>query len=298
MSPNPLATIGIFMLGASAGSLVTYARDRHIIDDLRRALEGSFANVRASADAKPLSGMKVLVLARDAEMVGIFTRLFREIQIETQQCALESEALDQLLSEKFDALVLDIDQVSWCAQILKTSHGTRPNQNAVVFAVATGVRAKEMASALPTPFIIERPFVPSKIRDLVRTVYGRMLRDRLAYFRLALELPISIGTQSGTLLQCMMINLSQSGMAVSTPSSFDIGEQLHIVFAIPNSDVFVRADGTVIWDDRHGKAGIRFQCTSSSMQARLSEWLHDQFFTPVGTGSVETDVSELSAFAP
>lgn len=36
---SPLAVIGIFMLGASAGSLVTYAKYRGTIGEFRRALE-------------------------------------------------------------------------------------------------------------------------------------------------------------------------------------------------------------------------------------------------------------------
>ena len=38
MLPSPLAVIGIFMLGASAGSLVTYAKYRSAIGEFRRAL--------------------------------------------------------------------------------------------------------------------------------------------------------------------------------------------------------------------------------------------------------------------
>lgn len=38
--------------------------------------------------------------------------------------------------------------------------------------------------------------------------------------------------------------------------SFVVGEPIQIVFAIPNTDVFLNANGKVIWDDKHGKTGI------------------------------------------
>jgi len=270
------------MLGAAAGSLVTYANYGRILDKSRTR-----DSMTASDDTAPYYSMKALIVAHDAEMVSIFTHLFHETRVKTQECASESEAIDRLSSEKFEALVLDIDQVAGCARIAGALQRTRPNQNVVVFAVATDSQAKETASALSSPFVIDRPFALSKIRGLVRTVHGRMLRDRLAYFRLAIELPVSIRKKSGGLLECTTFNLSQNGMAVSTTSSFDKGEQLTIVFALPNSEVVVSGDGTVIWDDRHGQAGIRFRCTSSRVQEHLSEWLHDQFFMRVGTGSAE-----------
>src|SRR5437016_1668654 len=106
-----------------------------------------------------------------------------------------------------------------------------------------------------------------------------MLHDRQAYFRLAVELTVSIRRGSGDLLECTTINLSQSGMAVRTPHPLEVGERLSIAFAVPNTDLFVSAEGAVIWDNRDGKAGIHCQYTNSSVQARFFEWLHDQFFT-------------------
>ncbi|MCU1297888.1 MAG: type pilus assembly PilZ [Acidobacteriaceae bacterium] len=283
------------MLGASAGSLVAFSKYRGIICQLRNTLECSPVNAPEKIDPKRFCGLKALIVTGDAEMGRIFSHLFWEIQVETQQCASEAEAIGELLSQKFEALVLDMDELSGCAQIVQNLQRTRPNQNVVVFAVASDARAKSNASVLSNPIIIERPFVPSEIRDLIKTLHGRMLRDRLAYFRLALDLPVSIRRESGILLQCTMLNLSQSGMAVSTPSAFHNGEKLNIVFVIPNSSVFVCGDGTVIWDDNHGKAGILFRCTSSSVQERLFEWLHDQFFMHVETGTEAETPKELAA---
>jgi CheY-like chemotaxis protein len=222
--------------------------------------------------------MKALVVGGDPEMVDVFSQLFSELDIETDRCALESAAIDQLSSGKFEALVLDVDDVAGYANILERMKASRQNRNLLVFAVASDSRAQEAASASGDAFIIRRPLVASHIRDLLCREYGRMLRDSQAYFRLAVELPVSIRRGSGNLLQCTTTNLSQSGMAIRTPFPLDIGEQLIIAFAVPNTDVSVNADGTVIWDDRHGRAGIRFQCSSPVTQLRFFEWLHDHFF--------------------
>jgi hypothetical protein len=272
---DPLAVFGIFMLGAAAGALVTYAKQKHIVGECRTALE--LASEPGKATAESPFGMKALVVGRDPEMISIFSHLFRENSIEIKTCFLESVAIDQLSSEKFEAIVLDFDHVGGCADILKSL--PRPNKDVVVVAIASDSRVKEIASALGVTFSIERPLVPSQIRDLLRSGYGRMLHDRQAYFRLAVELPVSIRRASGDLLECTAINLSQRGMAVRTPHPLEVGERLSIAFAVPNTDLFVSAEGAVIWDNRDGKSGIHYEYTNSSVQARFFEWIHDQFFT-------------------
>src|SRR5436309_15994204 len=62
----------------------------------------------------------------------------------------------------------------------------------LVIAVATSGDMNQAASAGGASFIVERPLLPKRIRDLVRAAYGRMLRDGQTYFRMAVELPVSI----------------------------------------------------------------------------------------------------------
>src|SRR5437879_3424125 len=111
-----------------------------------------------------------------------------------------------------------------------------------------------------------------------------MLRDGQQYFRLAVELPVSIRSGSGALLQCTTLNLSQTGMAVRSSSSFVVGEPINLAFAIPNTDIFLTGEGKIIWDDKHGKTGITFECVNGSSQFRYYEWLHDHFFIRESNG--------------
>jgi hypothetical protein len=121
-----------------------------------------------------------------------------------------------------------------------------------------------------------------------------MLRDNQVYFRLAIELPVSVRRPDGKLLQCTSLNVSQTGMAVNTPAVFAIGERIHIAFAIPNTDIFVSAEGKVIWDDKHGKAGISFECTSSSVHGSFAEWLHDHFHMNLEAASLSETTREVA----
>ncbi|MGA9511568.1 MAG: PilZ domain-containing protein [Candidatus Sulfotelmatobacter sp.] len=282
---DPLTVIGIFMLGASAGALVTHIRDKNVLAECRKGLEGSLQSSTAPPMPDSRFALRALIVGRDPEMISVISHLFREKHIEARVCSLES-AIGQLSSQKFAALVLDFDELARCPEILKNL--PHPNKNVVVFGVASSSAIERSASDVEAAFVIERPLVPSRIRDVLIAEYGRMLRDGQTYFRLAIELPVSIRRASGTMLQCTTLNLSQSGMAVRAAVTFTVGEPIYVAMAIPNTDIFMTIAGKVIWDDKHGKTG--FDCTSTPVQVRFFEWLHDHFFTALDSDAV--DMSE------
>ena len=266
------------MVGTGAGSVLSYAVFRtHFDRDGKNVVPA--VNDPLHKDATTYR-MKGLVLSTNYETVAIFSQLFREIRTEIQRCESDSHALRRLMSEKFEALVLDFDALPNCAELTNRLRSIRPNQDVTVFGIASDADAKAAAMHSGTTFIIERPLVPAQIRSLLRTVYGRMLRSSQAYFRFNVEIPVSVARASGPPLQCTTINLSQNGMAILTPMPLIPGERLRLVFLLPNLDSPMRAEGTVIWDDAHGKVGIRFECSRQSAKMRYFEWLHDHRLNP------------------
>jgi DNA-binding response OmpR family regulator len=290
---DPLAVTGIFMLGAGSGALITYIRQKHVLSELSELLNVALPRSQKTAPATGFA-MKALVVASDAELISTFAQGFRERHIAVEECGPDT-AVEQLSSEKISALVLDLDQLPECAGILNNIRG--PNRRILVIGIATGSANREIALSAGASLIIERPVDCGRVRDLLASGYGRMLRDSQSYFRLAVELPVSIRRETGPLLQCTTLNLSQTGMAVHTPAMFTAGEAIRLAFAIPNTDVFVSAEGKVIWDDKHGKAGINFECTSAAINARFCEWLHDHFYMKFGSDVRDLDSPRQIAYA-
>jgi hypothetical protein len=73
------------------------------------------------------------------------------------------------------------------------------------------------------------------------------------------------------------MNLSSNGVALKVTSPLEPGEEIHLILFLQGADVVVRAIGTVVWDDKHGKTGISFKCASPQHQAELDSWLDVQF---------------------
>jgi len=229
--------------------------------------------------------MRALVLTHDAGMVGVFTGLFHELGVVTENCGDELKAAKALSRSKVEALVLDFDNMPASFLMIKTLREGRSNKSAVILAVATDSGMKQRALDQGTNFVFERPFDLPQMKEALQTAYGLMLRDRKQYFRLAIELEVSIQTSSGMKLRGTIINISRNGMAVFTPSPINTGESLEIGFDIAEADLSVSAEGTVVWDDRHGKAGICFQCASPNVQNRFQGWLDDEFYAQFDIGN-------------
>jgi CheY-like chemotaxis protein len=219
--------------------------------------------------------MKALLVTHDPPMVELLRELFAEISIIVQGCTDEAAAAEILSHSKLDALVLDLDNVSASDPLVKSLRDSPSNKNATLFAAATYGAAKEKAFEHGTSFIFERPFK-----------YAQMLRERRKYFRLAVELNVSIIQSSGEEMLCKTTNLSQNGMAVITPSPLKHGETVKLNFQVPGAKLVLSADGSVVWDDKHGKAGINFQCASADDQNRFAAWLDHEFYmgTSIGAG--------------
>jgi CheY-like chemotaxis protein len=165
--------------------------------------------------------MRALVVCRDAEIIRIFSQIFLEVGIETEKCGSESQAIDQLMSDKFEALVLDFDKLPDCPDVVRRVREIRPNKTAQVFAIASNDEATTRALESGSTFVLKRPPVPFQVRNLLHTVYGRMLRSLQAYFRLNIEFTVSIARALGRLLQCTTINISQQGWQSRLRSLFN-----------------------------------------------------------------------------
>lgn len=96
-------------------------------------------------------------------------------------------------------------------------------------------------------------------------------------FRCSAELPVVLMfTTSKKSLECSTTNVSSSGMAVNTPFPLRLADTMDIALVLPERGT-LRATGIVIWDDRHGKCGLRVQCSGPEMRQKLDSWLDSQF---------------------
>jgi DNA-binding response OmpR family regulator len=221
-------------------------------------------------------GMHILLLTADPLLVTAFTDESREIGIEAQSVG-DSEAFSQQLSNmKYQGLVLDFDTVPAAIPALRRRRESPPNKDAVVFAVATGAERRDRALQDGAHFLLQRPIESREIKRTLHIAFDLMRRERRRYFRCAAELPVELIFITGKSIQCFTTNVSSNGMAVKTPVPLTLAQTMDIALLLPQGGT-VLATGIVIWDDKHGKCGLKVQCSGPEMRKKLDSWLDSQF---------------------
>jgi len=226
----------------------------------------------------PSAGLQALVLSPDTETAAILVQLFRDLAITAKVCSGSTAAAECFLGAKFEAVVLDLDCIVEVIPFIQNLHHGRANRNAVVLAIATDNSAKKRAAEHGATFLLQRPIAPSQVARALRAAYGLMIRDRRQYFRLEVELSVCVRTSAGAQFQCKTMNVSREGMALRVPSPLRMGEVVDLVLQIPTAGPVIIAQGTVIWDGKHGKAGLHFSSANAEDKKRISEWLDSEFY--------------------
>jgi hypothetical protein len=230
--------------------------------------------------------IRALLVTDSQWTIDIFTTLFRELGVEAQPAIKTQGIPEELGRMKFEALLLDFDAGSGAQAILDHARHSPSNKNAVVFAVASDAIHREWLLAHNANFIFEPPLDTREVRRVLYGAYDLMTRERRRYFRCAAELPLLlIEKGSGVELRCTTINISSSGVAVAIPAPLNPGDEVEIVLLLQGAGLTVRASGTVIWDDKHGKAGISFCCLVPKMQTELDSWLDVHFSELLSSGA-------------
>lgn len=218
-----------------------------------------------------------MLVSRDVEATNIFSDVFGEMGIQVQHHADELKAGQQLDRCRFEAIVLDFDSVENMEFVIKCVQDSRSSRDALLFGLATDLPALQVALEKEINVPFHRPLQRQRVLSILYAAYELMLRGRRRYFRYGVSVPVRLKRRTGEHVACNTINISQNGAALRIPCPLELGEELEIIFVIPETEGLILARGVVIWDDRHGKAGIRFECCSPPYEKRLSQWLDTHF---------------------
>lgn len=214
--------------------------------------------------------LHLMLLTRDPALVAAVSDFSGdcEIPVDTVQHAYDASAC--LERAKFEGVMLDCDSVSGAADVLVSLLASRSNRNAVVVTVATGTVSPEFKKH--SHFILQRPLKPTFMRKTFAVVHSLMQREFRRYFRASVQLPFVLQRHSGERLHCTTTNLSRTGVALTSPRPLDPGEEVNFDCVLPGG-TSLSGRGEVIWDDKHGKSGLRLCCRTPQMRQELEAWL-------------------------
>jgi DNA-binding NarL/FixJ family response regulator len=217
-----------------------------------------------------------LLISRDAALLGVLRPTLEKISVDIHVCP-ESQLRSELLRKrKFDAVIIDCDDLQNGIDLLKSLRQTESNAKSVAFAVVNGKTTTQEAFHFGANFVLQKPLTPLHAARCFNAALNFMVRERCRYFRHPVEIPLRIILPRNQELTATSTNLSEGGMAIRILGKLPKDTQAHFRFTLPGTNISLELKGQVAWADGTGHAGIRFVEVPQSSQHQLEKWLTDR----------------------
>ena len=214
-----------------------------------------------------------LLLSQDPELVRVIRPTLEKLSIDVEICHEARAGADILISDKFDAVIVDCDDLKGGLAILQALRNTPSNKNSVAFAILNGKRTTtQEAFGMGANFVLQKPISALNASRCFHAALNFMLKERRRYFRQPVKMQVKVVLEGKT-LNATSTNISEGGMAMILREALPKGAAPRLVFSLPKTDIHIEAEAEVAWADVKGLAGLRFLKVAKSSQALLEQWL-------------------------
>ena len=224
--------------------------------------------------------LQSFLLSRDPEALAVMRRVLESVGIEVEVFTVPGEALKVLQEKKFDAVIVDCDDMDGSTEVLKAIRKVASNKSTIAFAIVNGITTVRDAFSMGANFVLDKPLTDERATRSLRAAHGLMVRERRRYFRQNLTVPVVLSFGSVKHCKAEISNLSEGGMAVHLKGQ-ELGSNWSVKFRfeLPESPDPIEGRGEFAWADASGHAGVRFLYIQPSQQEQLERWLQHRLQT-------------------
>jgi len=242
-------------------------RSDNYLRDFRRPKDGSYHQSM---------GLQSLLVSRDTQVIRVLRPTLEKLAIEVEVCRGARSGNEILLSEKFDGVIVDCDDLQGGLDLLQDLRKGTSNKNSVAFAILNGQTTTQRAFELGANFVLQKPISPLNASRCFSAAVGFMARERRRYFRHAVDFPVRALFGQESELKATATNVSEGGMALRFKGKLPKGGLSKIAFSLPGSSVSLELRGDIAWADGAGRAGVRFVEIPKASSEQLETWLGEQ----------------------
>lgn len=220
--------------------------------------------------------LESLLLSKDAAVVRVLRPTLEKLSIEVEICQEAKQASEILIAEKFDAVIIDCDDLNGGREVLECLRATPTNKNAVAFAVLNGKKTTtQEAFGMGVNFVLQKPISAVNAARCFHAALGFMERERRRYFRLPLRVPVKI-VLADKEIKATSTNVSEGGMALILHCALPKDATPRVQFTLPEGGASLDLETEIAWADIKGHVGLRFQNVPKSTQEILEKWFGQQ----------------------
>ncbi len=234
--------------------------------------------------------LESLLVTRDLQVIGVLRPAMEKLSIDVEVCRGARSGHEILSSEKFDAVIVDCDDLDGGLDVLQSLRQSPSNKNSVTFAILNGATTTQAAFDMGAKFVLQKPISQLNATRCFSAALSFMVRERRRYFRHPVEIVAHLEFGSEC-FQATATNLSDGGMAIHFGGKLPNGGLSAVSFSLPETNIVIEAKSTMAWVDGTGRAGIRFVELPANSRQQLDAWLTDQM---IKMGLAPEEASHLS----
>jgi len=220
--------------------------------------------------------LQSLLLCRDPDTLRVFSRALDDLGISVEAATTAQSALERLDKNKFDAIIVDCDDVAGGTDVLTGIQESPSNKRAIVIALIDGTTSMRAVFEMGAHFALDKPVTLERVLRSLRAAHGFMITEYRRYFRHAVDTTAYLSFGVVKELACKVTNISDGGMAVVLSEQISPSWAVEVRCELPRIPEMLEMKGEFAWSDGKGKAGIRFIYIPVESKRLLAKWLGDR----------------------
>jgi DNA-binding response OmpR family regulator len=224
--------------------------------------------------------LESLLLSRDTDVFRILRPTLEKLSIDVEICQDAKKASEILIAEKFDAVIIDCDDLPGGVGVLEGLRSTPSNKSSVTFAIVNGKKTTtQQAFGMGVSFVLHKPLSVLNVSRCFHAALGFMQRERRRYFRHEVKMPVKI-VLGEKQIKASATNISEGGIALLVHSALPKNAAARLQFTLPGTAIGFDVEAEVAWVDLKGGVGLRFPKLPAKTQEVLEGWLNGQAEKP------------------
>jgi CheY-like chemotaxis protein len=215
--------------------------------------------------------LNCLLLTNDARLMEVIRAGLSGINVDLEMRTDTTSAIELSMRRHLDGFVIDCDDLPQATDLLSQIRNTRSNKLSVILAVVNGTTSVSMAIEAGANFVLGKPVQDKQLRSFLDIALPTMLREHRRYFRHKVDLPIELLCHTGETFTGKIINVSESGLALTRFASVE--GVVTVRFGLPSvTPKIFQAKAEVVWNDAFAM-GLRFLQVDAGCRSFFEAWL-------------------------
>ena len=216
------------------------------------------------------------MLSRDVEVMRILRPALEKLAIDVEICQEAKQASDILLSEKFDAVIVDCDDLPGGLAVLQGLRETPSNKASVAFAILNGKKTTtQEVFNMGINFVLQKPISSLNASRCLHAALNFMMHERRRYFRQPVKMTVRLVAEEKE-VEAISTDISEGGMALLLRRALPKNAAPRVKFTLPDTKLALDLETQVAWADLKGRVGLRFLNVPQSTREMLEKWLNEQ----------------------